>query len=288
MLKIYEEKTPYSRILEADKETNNDNIQGDPDDVNLSGDIEKDFNQLIKQLRGENYDELDDALKKICSDPKLYALLSAGFGSGDLAQVKMSSDKTTVPVRYLQPSQSEIGLEDSLNYPLTAGNVDNYFSDPVTIKAPIVTFNKTWIIDGHHRWSQLFIANPEADITAINFNYNKISPLQCLRDTQGAIAVATKDVPSSGRSSTDLYKVSEKQLRDFIEKNITDESVKGFIKNTNCESKEEVIDYLVANGMDLKKNNKPHPEAPDRKNMPQTGDYPSKALDVMSQGVTNI
>jgi len=287
MLKIYEEKTPYSRMLEAD-EVNDKNVQGDENDVNLSGDVEKDFNNLIKQLRGENYDELDDALKEICNDPKLYALLSAGFGSGDLAQVKMSSSKTSIPVRALLPSQNEIGLENSLDYPLTAGNVDNYFSNPVTIKAPIVTFNKTWIIDGHHRWSQLLIANPEADITAINFNYNKISPLQCLRDTQGAIAVATKDVPSAKVSSHNLYAVSEKELREYIEDKITDKSVEGFIKNTNCKSKEEVIDYLVANGMELKKNNKPNSEAPDRKDMPQTGDYPSKALDVMAKGVTNI
>ena len=284
MIRVYEEKTPYSRMLEAD-DVNNDNVQGDVDDVNLSGDIEKDFKQLIKQLRGENYEELGDALEQVCSDPKLYALLSAGFGSGDLAEVKMSSGTTSVPVRSLRPSQSEIGLEDSLKYVLKGGSNATYFNNPVKIVAPVVTFNKTWIIDGHHRWSQTLIANPEANIAAINFNYNKISPLQCLRNTQGAIAVATKDIPSSSASSTNLYAVSESQLRKFIEDNITDLAVEELIDLTDCESKDEVIEYLVANGMELKKNNKPRQDAPDRSDMPQTTD---KALDVMSKGVTNI
>jgi len=284
MIPIYEQKTPFSAILEANEQDEIDNIDSDVDDVALSGDVKEDFKKLIQQLRAESYGDLNDALDKICKDPKLYALLSKGFGNGDLASFKMSASTVSIPVTRLLPSQSEIGLEDSLKYPLK-GYVDTYFQDPVTVVAPIVTFNKQWIVDGHHRWSQTFVANPEARITAINFSNGKISPIQCLRDVQGAIAVANGKVPSSNASSTNLYTVSESQLRSFIEKNITEESVQAFIKETNCENKDDVVEYLTANGMNLKKNNPPYNDAPERSDMPQTDE---KSLDVMSKGVTNI
>jgi len=285
MIKIYESESKYLRKLREAEQDGVERDIGDPDDISVNPDVEEAFNELIQRLQGVNYDGLNNALNKICDDPKLYALLSAGFGDGKLADVKWSKSETAIPVRALLPSQREIGLENSFTYPLQS-NCSNYFNGVVTIKSSIVTLNKTFIIDGHHRWSQVYAVNPDAKISAINFSYNVKSPMQVLRDAQGAIAVANKDVPSSSASSTNLYSTDENGIRKFIESNIQDVCVKGIQKQIpELKSEEEVVEYFVENAMEIKKNNKPFQDAPSRKEMPQTD---PKSIDVMSKGVTDI
>ena len=182
----YEERV--KRALES--EENPESV----DDIQLTGDTEKDFKTVIEMLRNNAYEDLPESLEDIVEDPKLYTLLSMGFGDGRFADATISNNTVEVETRNLLPSQSEIGLDNSLAFPLKS-DCSFYFKTPVVIKAPILTYNNLFIIDGHHRWSQTYCVNPQATMTAINFNYKGNSnPYIALRVFQGAIAVANKEI----------------------------------------------------------------------------------------------
>lgn len=258
---------------------------GDVTDITLSGDVEQDFEMLIDFLRSQSYEDLTEELDTICKDPKLYALLSEGFGSGKLAKVKMSSETVGIPVLKLLPTQSEIGLDNSLKFPLSQ-DCSSYFSDSaITIVAPIVTYCKQFVVDGHHRWSQLYMINPKAAISAINFNYSEESPIRALRNFQGAVAVANKDVPKQYSKVHNVYDMSESQIWDYVDKNITDACWKSLVKQGVCDDRESAIDYITNNAMELKENNPHFIDAPEREYMPQTD---NESIDIAKAGQTNL
>lgn len=257
---------------------------GDETDEKLSGDVEQDFENLVDTLQECSYEELGEELSDIVDDPKLYALLSEGFGDGELADVHMSSTATAISVKQLLPSQSEIGLDNSLKFPLKQ-DCSVYFNSPVTIVAPIVTYRKTFIIDGHHRWSQLYMINPKATISSINFNYSQESPYRALRNFQGAVAVAQKEVPKQYSRVNNVYDMSEDEIRGYVESNITDVCWRSLVKQGVCEDRDTAIDYIVDNAMQLKYDNPPFANAPEREYMPQTD---KKSIDIARRGQTNI
>ena len=250
----------------------------------VSEDPEQALADLVDELQATSFDNLGGALEDIISDPKLYALFSEGFGDGALASVKMSTGTEAIPVQKLIPLQREIGLDNSLAYPL-ACDCSTYFNSPVTIVAPIVTYNGTFIVDGHHRWSQLYMVNPEASISAINFSYGDQNPLRILRNFQGAIAVAEGEVPSQVVGLADVYSMGEDEIRSYVESNISDECVNGLCDLVGLDSEDEVVEYIVGNAMEMKQYAVPYGNAPARSSMPQTTD---EAIDVAEQGQTNI
>jgi hypothetical protein len=256
----------------------------DSEDVEVSPNVEDAFDDLVAELRDTSFEDLGEALDDIVNDPKLYALLSEGFGDGRLADVKMSSSPEAIPVSKLLPCQSEIGLDNSLSYPLKQ-DCSNLFGGTVQIVAPIVTYQEMFVIDGHHRWSQLYMMNPKAKISAINFNYSNDSPWVALRNFQGAIAVANKDVPKSYNKVNNVYDMSKDEIIDYIDSNIQDVCWESLVKVGVCEDRDSAIDYITGNVMKLKRENYPFPGAPDREYMPQTD---KKALTIAEEGQTNI
>ena len=280
---------PKHFVYGADEEENTnteaqDTEFGDPDDIQLSGDVEKDFEMIVEHLRDTSYEDLGEELEEIISDPKLYELLASGFGNGKLADVHMSNTTTGIAVTQLLPSQSEIGLDNSLAYPLSQ-DCSQLFNSPVTIVSPIITYRKTFVVDGHHRWSQLYMINPEAKITAINFNYNEESPYRILRNFQGAIAVAQKDVPKNYNNVNNVYDMSESQIRDYIDSNMQDVCWQSLSKVGVCNDRESAIDYILDNVMTLKADNPPFANAPEREYMPQTDE---QSIEVAQEGQTDI
>lgn len=280
--KLKEEAEPGGEELNNDYQ--DDNEFGDADDITLSGNLVNDFKKVVTFLRHRDYPDFVENLSDVVKDPKLYTLLSKGFGNGELSKVKMSSNVLGIPVTQLLPSQSEIGLDNSLAYPLKS-DCSIYFKNPVTIVEPIVTYRKSFIIDGHHRWSQVYMVNPKATISSVNFNYQETSPYRALRNFQGAIAVAHKDVPSATSKVNNVYEMSKEEIRAWIEKNIQDICVKGLISQGVAEDKEGVIAYLLNNALDLVYDNPPFANAPEREYMPQTDE---KSIDVAQKGQTNI
>ena len=271
-------------VDETDVEEDETKDTGSADDKEVSPKVEEAFNDLIDELQDTAFEDLGDALDDIVNDPKLYALLAEGFGDGALANVKMSSSPEAIPVLKLIPCQSEIGLDNSLSYPLKQ-DCTNLFEDTVQIVAPIVTYEGLFVIDGHHRWSQLYMMNPEAKISAINFEYTNDSPWVALRNFQGAIAVANKDVPKSYSKVNNVFEMSEDEIADYVDKNISDACWKSLVKVGVCDDRDSAIEYITNNALRLKKSNYPFPGAPDREFMPQTD---KKSIEVAKEGQTNI
>lgn len=280
---IFESAKIASKYKVYSAETDDDDF-GDVSDIQLSGNVEKDFNTVVNLLRKTSYEDLGPALEDIVNDPKLYTLLSEGFGEGDLANVNMSSSTTAIAVTQLLPSQSEIGLDNSLSYPLRQ-DCSNLFNSPVTIVSPIITYRKTFIIDGHHRWSQLYMMNPSAKISSINFNYKESSPYRALRNFQGAIAVAHKKVPKSFSKVNNVYDMSEDQIASYIDRNMKDVCWNSLVDQGVCEDRESAIEYILGNVMLLKADNPPFASAPEREYMPQTNE---KSVEIARSGQTNI
>jgi len=277
----------YKRIYSAEETKSGadyDNEFDDIDDISLPDDVDEAFDMLVDMLRKQSFEDLGDALEDIVNDDKLYALLSEGFGDGELANVKMSSESTGIPVVQLLPSQSEIGLDNSLNYPLSM-DCTSYFNDIVKIVAPVITYRKTFIIDGHHRWSQLYMINPKAKIAAINFNYDQVSPYRALRNFQGAVAVANKKVPKSFNKVNNVYDMSDSAIEQYVDEHITDACWKSLVKVGVCEDRDSAIDYILDNIDTLKYDNPPFANAPEREFMPQTDE---KSIKIAEEGQTNI
>ena len=127
------------------------------------------YNDLISMLLGKKYPEAVEFIDDIVKDPKLKFILSLGFG-GKFADLKLKLQKTNIAAVKLIPTQNEIGLDETLKYLMKGEHIDMCFEPSVMIKHPVVTFQGTFIIDGHHRWSEIFATNPDANIECINIS----------------------------------------------------------------------------------------------------------------------
>lgn len=258
------------------------------------------YENLINTLRKKSYPEAVKYLDDVVKDDKLKFALSLGFG-GPLASVKMSSDDTALTCSTLLPTQNEIDVDNSLAYLLYKeegiGNIPNYFKgSPITVVTAIVTFRNNYVIDGHHRWSQAYCANPKCKITAVNFDSDELSAQQMLKVAQATIASNRGAVPSQTVKGINIYadSTTEDVIRKYISEKMTpnfEEAWKKALANVVKKSgggeltKDDVVKYLVDNCMLLKANNVPIKGAPERGIMPQT-----KSGDIadMGKGVTKI
>lgn len=150
------------------------------DNIEIGDSVDKNFEQALKVLGDDNYEafiqdinsltkidnegkiaKLRDALIKLFNDPKHKKAMKVLTGTLDL------------PIMKVRPTQSEVDMEKSLKFPLNknpeAAKVF-FGKDPVMIKKPIVVAkvnNSFYVIDGHHRWSQVYCMNPHAVMKAL-------------------------------------------------------------------------------------------------------------------------
>ena len=257
--------------------------------------------KLVKALIDSQYVDyignLDNILKEMEKDDKLRNLLINGFG-GENGDVNFDCESVDINVGNLIPTQSEIDITKSLAFPLTNekfGKPEQYFKEPVVlgkVPLPIVTFNNSFIIDGHHRWSQIYAMNPKAIVKCINYSVLKeeFSVIQMLKATQGAIAATIADPTNDNNGdngqlpkatadeSTNIYKMSEAKIKKYIKDNIKDfvvEELPKFVKslkpqpsskNPEKEAKEKCIEYILKNIMTLKTPDKaPYPNNAEKK-----------------------
>ena len=249
----------------------------------------------------------------MAQDDKFRVLVDAAFG-GDgneaLGNISLNESKETKRTKSLIPTQSEIDITKSLAWGLRGGedsepnaqialaNIDRIFGeDAVKLGKgeglPIVTFG-SFIIDGHHRWSQVYCFNPSAKMAAVDFE-GDLSPLEMLKATQGCIAAIKKDkVPQAIVEGSNMFTASEKEIQSYIEKNIMDEVVERIKKyKSDLKDKNDVINYITSNCMRMKENNTPMgntgDKAPNRGDMPQTDTVDSNTLtNKLEKGVIEI
>ena len=258
------------------------------------------------------YKEFVDELIKGADDPKMKQWIDYAFG-GKSKDIKIKAhEATAVPVKKLTPTQNFIGLENSIGFPVKEPEKakDNLTlmltedSPEVTAGSPVWIFNGEFIIDGHHRWSQVYAFNPNAKITAINFTSDPdIEPKQALAAVQGVIAstlgeipIATSkidgrktkacnvleaDLPEMLTSAKDFYNsvktkeefsdLCEEILKNCDKSGLTDLERTGFKNDNSAGAK--VLTYAC-----LRKGNNAIEGAPDREHMPQTGGTDKKPI----------
>lgn len=198
-----------------------------------------------------------------------------------------------IEVSKLRPTQNAIGLENSLKRIKSRNNTDDYFNLPVVLGFPIVTYNKAYVLDGHHRWSQLYMMNPKATMWAYNIEpINDEKPKSILRRMQVAIGAFFGLIPSSSASnSTNVYGPNFTKIDEYLQE-ITKgkDSVSlefllsmkehlGWSSSKEEELRDELYKYLKKNIQTFRNTIRPISNAPGREFMPQTdgGDDKNKA-----------
>lgn len=238
------------------------------------------YNELIDLIQKKDYDETVDFVDDIVKDPKLKFLLSLGFG-GDFSNLKLKLKRTTIPAKRLVPTQNEIGTNETLRYIIEGKDIDVCFEKSTIVKKPIVTFQGTFIVDGHHRWSQIFVTNPDANVVCIDITGN-LSPLSMLKAVQCTIGSNLGKLIRKNIQGQNLYDVSEKEISKYLEENLSDSVLENLSKYYD-----DPIQALVDNVIQMQRNNTPILNAPDRGEMPQTSKDP-ELFDDLKNGVTDV
>jgi hypothetical protein len=139
-------------------------------------------------------------LSKYTQDPKVKAVLAAGLADGDKNDDKLPYTPTKLAVKNLIPTQSEIGFDQSVRGDLDDeyNSLKGIFQGAPNMGGPIVTYAGKYIIDGHHRWSAVFAANPGANMDALDIKSKSgFQPVDILKAVHTAIAVELDKVPSA-------------------------------------------------------------------------------------------
>ncbi len=189
-------------------------------------------------VKGQNLglEPFTDLLKKIASDPEFRKLAYAGqkdaAGSSDEA---VSVDEgTPVAAKDLTPTQMDIDTKKSLGDQMTNKyNATAYaLEDTVTMpspggRIPLLVFENKYILDGHHRWSQVLMTNPDGMMTVSNltspaFGTGPQGAERALKATQLGIAALAGNVVTKD-TDINLLTLSPKQLGKYVLENITDD-----------------------------------------------------------------
>jgi hypothetical protein len=242
--------------------------------------------QKVKDILGASYPEFVQKLGDNIKDPKFVAAIEK-FSKENPVQ---TSDKN-VPVTELQPTQNEIDVNKSLIYPLTNPKSASELlkgGDVAIARKKIVTAGGgKFIIDGHHRWSQAYVINPEISIAALDIT-NIDDGIDGLKATQMGIAASIKKVPTASVKGSNLLKMGENELKAYVKDTITKEVMKEFVKagkvkvnsnkdadNLSDKNLNQVANFIWENVKQMQGGNQPVSGAPKRDIMPQTDDAPN-------------
>lgn len=240
--------------------------EGKPD-ATTAGEIEK----LIKLP----YTDFVSKLSSVAADPKVQAVLKYGLKDGKPDDEKVQITQIDVPVTKLKPTQNEIDMDKSLAFALSDLNTFKKYQagGSVLVKTRIVVANNgTLIIDGHHRWSQVYCVNPKASIQSVNLNVQGLKPMDYLKIVQMSIAADIKQIKINTVEGINLLTCNEQQLKQYI--------------NSNAQGKfKQVVDanggvdklhaFIWGNILQMRKTSQPVAGAPKRDFMPQTDDSPN-------------
>lgn len=259
----------------------------------LREDAADDVQDLIKNV--PNYAQFVSKLGDLAQDPKVQAFLKSGKTDGNQGDDVFTAAEKAIPVKNLRPTQNEIDVDGSLKWPLTKPDAlrNCLQKGPVTIKAPVVTYNGKYIIDGHHRWSQLYAMNKDGQINCIDLSGPDMNPIDVLKVVQMAIVADLGEVPSASvKEGNNLLKLDGDAIAKYVVTTTTDECAKLFNairgKAFGKLDKNSIAGKIVVpNVMQMQKTSQPVSGAPKRNVMPQTDDA-TNALNMIAKGAINF
>jgi len=245
--------------------------------------------KLVKEVKSKlNEEEGQDELKSILKKDYASFVKELGDNIKDekfLNAIKSLSSESPVKtsdmspaVTALQPTQNEVVMDKSLSYPLKdPASAELYLKGGVVAvagKSIVTAGGGKFVIDGHHRWSQVFCINTDAKIKALDLSDIK-KPLEALKATQIGIAAQIGTVPTAAGGGVNLFTVGEGELKKYVIDNIKEPVVEVFKKYGKGDTPEAIADYIWGNVETLKKQSPPVAGAPKRDVMPQTDDAPA-------------
>jgi hypothetical protein len=259
--------------------------------------------QEVKDLLKQDYETFVNQLKVDVQDKKFLDAIRSLANKN-----KIEWKNINVPVSQLIPTQNEIDIDKSLAYPLTkpesakqclAGGVVE-----VAKKRIVTAGGGKYIIDGHHRWSQLCAMNPEAEIAAVDL-IDIEDPFKALKATQLGIAADLGKIDTQDVKGQNLLKIQKEDLKKYVVRTmnkpvayvfrdsgvISGDLVKKSVDNKKDQEEKpeenpvneradgqfrelskKASDYIWRNVERMQKNNQPVTGAPGRGLMPQTDD----------------
>lgn len=255
--------------------------------IKLKDLLSEDIDQFV-QISNLPLPAFVSKFKDIASDEKVQSVIRAGLTDGRPEDEKISFSSKKLKAKGLIPTQKEIGLNESLVSILNDkyNSLDSFLEGNARFNSPIVTLNGKFIIDGHHRWSQAFIANPDVELPAYDMNAT-LTPQQALKAVHIAVAADQKELPLSSVKGINLYTATEKSIQIAVKQHLIEQSRKLYEEHGHGSTPEEITAYLWKNVQLMQKNNKPISGAPPRTSMPQTDDSPNYD-EFLKKGVINF
>lgn len=250
---------------------------------------ESKYESLIANLQeDETQDKLDDLssafqngsveayvtkLKKYQADPKVHAALTAGQTDGKPEDEKFAVSNVDLVAENLKPTQNEIGAEESLKNILDDkyGSLDGFLKGTAKFPDPIIVYNGKFVIDGHHRWSQVYAANPKCKIPALNVK-GKIDPKDVLKAVHAAISAESGETKtiSANLKAGNLLTFNAETVKKYVAENLQDKARQVWKANGVADD-QAIADTVSKNVETMIAKSKPESWAPKRDFMPQPG-----------------
>tara|TARA_R100001163_G_scaffold60180_1_gene49297 strand:+ start:924 stop:1805 length:882 start_codon:yes stop_codon:yes gene_type:complete len=221
-------------------------------------------------------------LKKYANDPKFDAVATAGQTDGNPSDEQATVNPATVAANDLRATQAEIGFGNSL-----ADQVQNKYDatktalglngTPIVMSSksgpvPILVYNGKYILDGHHRWSQIMMVNPDGPILIDNLTGPAIdNEEEALKTMQFAIAAMADKVVTKPFEGENLMAANEQQVANYVLQNVTDEVLRLLVEAQKIPKpdKQLAARYIAGNLSVIKK---AAGKFSREKSMPQAGD----------------
>lgn len=237
--------------------------------------IEADAGELLNKVIELPFTQFVSKFKQIADNPKIQAVLNAGLTDGKPSDERLTYSEGMIECLKLRPSQNIIGQKESLDNILTNryGNLDYALKGNLKFPTPLIIYNQEYIVDGHHRWSQIFCANPKCKINVVNIR-GSLHPLELLKVIHMAVALDVKEVPLSEARGINLLQASKREIYEVVENVVLDDVIQKYYnaKVIDTPSVRKLQEYIWRNVLAMQVRNAPIPNAPDRSFMPQTDD----------------
>lgn len=255
------------------------------------------INEKEELVENEKYDKLTSVLskpdlplaqyvavlKRYANDPNFDAIATAGANdNAGPADEVVTVNPAVVSCRSLTATQAEIGFGNSL-----ADQVQNKYDatktalglngTPIVMSSksgpvPILVYNGKFILDGHHRWSQIMMVNPDGKVKIDNVTGPAIdNEEEALKVMQFAIAATADKVVTKPFKGENLMQANPEQVYNFVVENVTDEVLQLLVQAQKIAKPDKTIaaKYIAGNLSVIKKSAGRFSR---EKSMPQAGD----------------
>jgi len=199
---------------------------------------EKSYTEMAKSLLKDDYERIMEEIKYCRNSKEILSLLEK--------EKKIKLFNKNIKVKNLVPLQKSIDINKTLYYLLKDHEkVENILSgkSPFGENRIFICEDNTYILDGHHRWFQIYILNSECEINSLEINgINKY------------FVNFIKKFVENVNFDNDLLKMSENDVENYINRNISDKVINVFKKYNKGKNKYEITKYLLYEINKIKKN----------------------------------